>query len=84
MLSDFALYYDSVAVPIFCDNTRAIHLSYNPVFHSRAKHIEVCHHFLRDHIAKGDIFIDHCITNEYIDDTFTKPLQTKQFMFIRE
>ena len=43
-------------VPIFCDNTSAINLSKNPILHSRPKHIEIRHHFLRDHIQKGDFF----------------------------
>ena len=36
-------------VPIFCDNTSAINLSKNPIMHSRTIHIEIRHHFLRDH-----------------------------------
>jgi hypothetical protein len=27
----------------------------NPVEHSRTKHIDIRHHFLRDHQQKGDI-----------------------------
>ena len=34
---DSGLKFDSV--PIFCDNTRAINLTKNPVHHSRTKHI---------------------------------------------
>ncbi|XP_071728850.1 secreted RxLR effector protein 161-like [Rutidosis leptorrhynchoides] len=32
--------------PIMCDNESAI--AENPVFHSRTKHIEIRHHFIRD------------------------------------
>ncbi|GJZ21279.1 retrovirus-related pol polyprotein from transposon TNT 1-94 [Tanacetum coccineum] len=35
-------------VLILCDNKGAIDLSKNPVKHSRTKHIEIRHHFLRD------------------------------------
>ena len=41
--------------PIMCDNTSTINLSKNPVHHSRTKHIDIRHHFLRDHALKGDI-----------------------------
>ncbi|XP_019257681.1 PREDICTED: uncharacterized protein LOC109235889 [Nicotiana attenuata] len=41
--------------PIFCDNTSAICLSKNSVHHSREKHIEIKHHFIRDYVAKGVI-----------------------------
>ena len=39
-------------VPIFCDNTSAINLNKNPIFHCRTKHMEIRHHFLRDHVQK--------------------------------
>jgi len=42
-------------IPIHCDNTSAISIAKNPVQHSRTKHIDVRHHFLRDHVEKGDI-----------------------------
>ncbi|GJT57565.1 retrovirus-related pol polyprotein from transposon TNT 1-94 [Tanacetum coccineum] len=37
-------------VPIMCDNKGVIDLSKNPVQHSRTKHIEIRHHFLRDNV----------------------------------
>ena len=49
-LSDFGLRYASV--PILCDNNSAINIAKNPVQHSRTKHIEVRHHFLRDYICR--------------------------------
>ncbi|GKB75439.1 retrovirus-related pol polyprotein from transposon TNT 1-94 [Tanacetum coccineum] len=45
-------------VPIMCDNKGAIDLSKNPVQHSRTKHIEIRHHFLRDNVQKGHILIE--------------------------
>ncbi|KAL6321490.1 hypothetical protein AAG906_018459 [Vitis piasezkii] len=55
-LSDFNLIFEHV--PIKCDNTSAINISKNPVQHSRTKHIEIRHHFLRDHAQKGDITLE--------------------------
>ncbi|KAK2374784.1 hypothetical protein QL285_075722 [Trifolium repens] len=49
------------SIPLYCDNIAAIHLSKNPILHSRAKHIEIKHHFIRDYVHKGIIdikFID--------------------------
>ncbi|GJR21337.1 retrovirus-related pol polyprotein from transposon TNT 1-94 [Tanacetum coccineum] len=48
-------------VPIMCDNKGAIDLSKNPVQHSRTKHIEIRHHFLRDNVQKGHISIGQLI-----------------------
>nr|GEW53727.1 copia protein [Tanacetum cinerariifolium] len=41
-------------VPIMCDYKGATDLSKNPVQHSRTKHIEIHHHFLRDNVEKGN------------------------------
>ena len=52
-MEDYELYFDHILIN--CDNTSAINLSNNPNQHSRTKHIEIRHHFLRDHVQKGDI-----------------------------
>ncbi|GJV82896.1 hypothetical protein Tco_1522794, partial [Tanacetum coccineum] len=47
-LVDYDIRLDDI--PIMCDNKGAIELSKNPVQHSRTKHIEIRHHFLRDNV----------------------------------
>ena len=37
-------------ISIKCDNTSAIALTKHLMFHARTKHIEVKHHFIRDHV----------------------------------
>ena len=51
-------------VRIKCDNTSAINLSKNPILHSRVKHIDIRHHFLRDHMQKGDIMLEFVCTKK--------------------
>jgi hypothetical protein len=55
----------------------------HPFEHSRTKHIDIWHHFLRDHAIKGDIIISHVQTNEQLADIFTKPLDEKRFQELR-
>ncbi|GJZ05222.1 retrovirus-related pol polyprotein from transposon TNT 1-94 [Tanacetum coccineum] len=55
-LIDYGVRLDDI--PIMCDNKGAIDLSKNPVQHSRTKHIEIRHHFLRDNVQKGNISIE--------------------------
>ena len=61
----------------FCDNESAIKLSKNLVQHSKTKHIQIRHHFLRDHVNKKDIDIIHVNIEEQLADIFKKPLGEK-------
>jgi hypothetical protein len=45
--------YTMNQVPLLCDNESAIKIAYNPYEHSKTKHIDIRHHFLRDHAIKG-------------------------------
>jgi hypothetical protein len=80
-LRDFG--YNLSKVPLLCDNESAIRLADNPVEHSRTKHIDIWHHFLRDHEQKGDIDIYHISTENQLADIFTKPLDEKRFCRLR-
>jgi hypothetical protein len=71
-LRDFG--YNLSKVPLLCDNESAICMADNPVEHSRTKHIDIRHHFLRDHQQKGDIEVFYVSTENQLADIFTKPL----------
>ena len=49
----------------------------------RTKHIEARFYFVTDQIEKGNVSIEHCPTKEMIADFFTKPLQGKLFIALR-
>ena len=59
---------------IFTDNQAAISISHHPEFHSRTKHIDIAHHFLRDLIAEGTLNTVYVNTRENLADLFTKGL----------
>jgi hypothetical protein len=52
-MRDFEMIFERV--PLMYDNTSAISVTKILVFHKRMRHLERRHHFLRDHIEKGDI-----------------------------
>jgi hypothetical protein len=66
-------------VPLLCDNKSDIKIVYDPCEHYRTKHIDIRHHFLRDHAIKGDIVISDVGTNDQLADIFTKPLDERIF-----
>jgi len=76
-LMDYGVKLDKV--PLYCDNISAINLTKNPIQHSKTKHIEIRHHFIRDHIQKGDIEIMFVKIENQLADLFTKPLARDRF-----
>ena len=51
-----------------------IKFAQNPVYHGRAKHVEMKFHFIRDHIEKRSFELVYCPTEDMVADTLTKPL----------
>jgi hypothetical protein len=66
--------YNLSKVTLLCDNESAI---------SHTKHIDILHHFLRDHQQRGDINIYHISTENQLADIFTKPLGEKRLCKLR-
>jgi hypothetical protein len=80
-LLDYGVVLDRV--PLLCDNESVVKIANNPVQHSRTKHIDIRHHFLRDHVAKVDIVLCGVRSEEQLVDIFTKPLDENTFCRLR-
>jgi len=70
-------------VPLYCDNTSAINLTKNIIQHFKTKHIEIRHHFIRDHVQKADCEIQFVKIENQLADLFTKPLARDRFNNVR-
>nr|GEU66122.1 ribonuclease H-like domain, reverse transcriptase, RNA-dependent DNA polymerase [Tanacetum cinerariifolium] len=57
---------------IYIDNESTICIVKNPVFHSKIKHIEIRHHFIRDAYEKRLIQVLKIHTDNKVDDILTK------------
>ena len=68
---------------LLCDNLGATHLSFNPVNHSRMKHIQIDLHFVRDLVKKGSIQISHVYTQDQLADLLTKSLSKQHIELLR-
>ena len=64
----------SSPTPLHADNTSAIHISTNLIFHERTKHIEVDCNFIREAFKGWIISFPHASTNLQATDIFTKAL----------
>ena len=58
----------------FCDSQSAIHLSKNPMFHSRSKHIDLRYHWIRDVLENKELALEKIHTSENCSDMLTKPV----------
>ena len=64
---------------LWCDNLGATYLSANPVFHARAKHIEIDFHFVRERVTNKQLQIKLISTGDQLADGFTKALYVQKF-----
>ncbi|GKA17202.1 retrovirus-related pol polyprotein from transposon TNT 1-94 [Tanacetum coccineum] len=79
-LSDYGFAYNRI--PLYCDNKSAIALCCNNVQHSRSKHIDIRHHFIREQVKKGVVELYFMRTEYQLADIFTKALPRERFEFI--
>jgi hypothetical protein len=80
-MRDFGVRFERVS--LMCDNTSAISVAKNPVFDKKMRHVERRHHFLRDHVKKGDIEIRYIDTERQLAIIFTKLLNSSRFADLR-
>jgi hypothetical protein len=81
-MRDFGVIFKRV--PFMCDNTSYISVAKNLVFYKKMRHVERRHHFLRDHVEKGDIEMRYIDIDRQLADIFTKPLDSSRFADLRE
>ncbi|TXG53900.1 hypothetical protein EZV62_019156 [Acer yangbiense] len=67
------------ATEIFCDNKSAIAMAKNPCFHSKTRHINIKHHFVREAIEEEEINLSYVRSEEQLADILTKALSTTNF-----
>jgi hypothetical protein len=80
-MRDFGVRFETVS--LMCNNSSAISVTKNLVFHKRMRHLERRHHFLRYHIEKGDIEMRYIDTERQLADIFTKLLDSSRFAALR-
>ena len=67
-------------IVIYEDNQAAEKISKNPVFHTRTKHIDIRHHFIREKVQEGIVTVTGIPTDKQLADLFTKSLGKQLFI----
>nr|PNR58190.1 hypothetical protein PHYPA_005185 [Physcomitrium patens] len=75
LLHDLSL-FETLTTPmvIYCDNQSALALVDTTKFHSRTKHIDIRHHFIRQLSALNKVLFRYCSTHDIMTNLFTKLL----------
>ncbi|GJW43834.1 retrovirus-related pol polyprotein from transposon TNT 1-94 [Tanacetum coccineum] len=76
-LTDYGFVFNKI--PLYYDNRSGIALCCNNVQHSRSKHIDIRHHFIREQVEKGVVELYFLTTDYQLVDIFTKALPKERF-----
>ncbi|GKF47351.1 hypothetical protein Tco_0137153, partial [Tanacetum coccineum] len=74
--------YNFMNTKIFIDNESTICIVKNPVFHSKTKHIEIRHHYIRDSNEKKLIQMIKIHTDHNVADLLTKAFDVDRFQYL--
>ncbi|GKD68011.1 hypothetical protein Tco_1322101, partial [Tanacetum coccineum] len=80
LLKDYG--FDFNKIPLYCDNKSAIALCCNNVQHSRSKHIDIRHHFIREQVENRVVELYFMETNYQLANILTKALPRERFEFL--
>ncbi|GJW78027.1 hypothetical protein Tco_0139709 [Tanacetum coccineum] len=74
--------FNFINTKIHIDNESTIYVVKNPVYHSRTKHIEIRHHFIKDCYEKRLIDVLKIPTYSNVADLLTKGFDVTRFNFL--
>ncbi|GJX46911.1 hypothetical protein Tco_0272101, partial [Tanacetum coccineum] len=81
-LTNYGFQFNKIS--LYCDNKSEIALCCNNVQHSRAKHIDVRYHFIKEQVENRIVELYFVQTEYQLADIFTKPLPKERFNFLFE
>nr|GEY06014.1 hypothetical protein [Tanacetum cinerariifolium] len=71
--------FDFHKIPMYCDNQSAIMLCCNSVQHSRSKHIDIRHHFIKEQVERRVVELYFVEMKYQLSNIFTKALPRERF-----
>ena len=79
LCSDLHITCEDAPTVIHADNQSAIAMANNPTMTAANKHINIRHHFIRDHIKNEDVVLRYVNTLDNAADLLTKALPLDSF-----
>ncbi|GJR46757.1 hypothetical protein Tco_1314860 [Tanacetum coccineum] len=79
-LTDYDFAFNKI--PLYYDNRSVIALCCNNVQHSRSKHIDIRHYFIREQVEKRVVELYFITTDYQLANIFTKALARERFEFL--
>ncbi|GKC82918.1 hypothetical protein Tco_1138635 [Tanacetum coccineum] len=79
-LKDYGFKFNKI--PLYCDNKSVIALCCNNVQHSRSKHIDIRHHFIREQVENRVVELYFVEMNYQLADILIKALPRERFEFL--
>ncbi|GKD04218.1 hypothetical protein Tco_1179192 [Tanacetum coccineum] len=79
-LTDYGLVFNKI--PLYCDNKSVIAICCNNVQHSRSKHSDIRHHFIKEQVENGVVELYFFRTEYQLAYIFTKPLARERLEFL--
>lgn len=83
LLGELSMQDLSLPTILHGDNQGSLNLAHNPIYHSRTKHVEVRHHFVREKVLSKEIALDFVPSSDQVADIFTKALGRVAFVRLR-
>ena len=84
LFSEIELSLSCTAVKLLIDNQLAMSLTKNATFHDQTKHIVIRHHYIREKVDKGEIFLEYLPTVEQVTNVLMKPLSREKHIHFIE
>ena len=66
-------------VTIYSDSMAALAYAKDPKYHGKTKHIEIKYHYIRDMVAKKEMFLEHNSTKNMLANPLTKLIARDPF-----
>ena len=83
LVEELGFKMNSEPLHLSLDNKAAIDSAYNPENHSKTKHIERRHYFIRELVEQNRIVVPFVPSEANLADFFTKPLRPSKFYPMR-